>query len=151
VWAAGARAAEWSTIRPGESTQNDVRAMFGAPTKTANPKVEGYDTTQWIYEGSQAPKGMTKAVIDFGLLTPQGYRPGVVRQMLLEPRRGTFRLATIVQGWGEPDSSGVENGVKVLSYRSGLFVYFDKEGLIAERMYFTPPLPPAAGGAPPRR
>jgi hypothetical protein len=94
---------------------------------------------------------MTRATVDFGLLTPQGYRADVVRQMFLEPRRGTFPLKTIVQGWGEPDNAGVENGVKVLRYRSGLFVYFDKDGQVAERMYFTPPLPPAGAAPPPKR
>lgn len=146
-----AEAAEWDTIRPGESTQSAVRAQFGEATKVSSRKLEGYDTAQWIYEGDQAPKGMTRVTIDFGILTPRGYRADLVRQMLLEPRRGIFTRPTVVAGWGEPDVADVEGEAKVFRYRAGLFVYFDKEGRIAERMYFTPPQRPGEAGAPPRR
>jgi len=137
-----AHAAEWDAVRPGESTQSTVRAQFGQATKVSSQKLEGYDTVQWVYEGDQAPKGMIRVTIDFGLLTPQGYRPDFVRQMILEPRRGIFTRNTVVAGWGRPDVADVEGDAKVFRYRSGLFVYFDREGWIAERMYFTPPQPP---------
>ncbi|MBM4440260.1 MAG: hypothetical protein FJ027_07555 [Candidatus Rokubacteria bacterium] len=136
-----AEAAEWQTVRPGVSGQNDVRTQFGAPTRIASQKVEGYDSPQWVYEGAQAPRGMVRVVVDFGMLTPQGYRVDVVRLMTLEPRPGIFTRKTVTEGWGEPDASDVEGDKKVLRYRSGLFVYFDKEGWVAERMYFTPPQP----------
>ncbi len=146
-----ARAAEWRTIRPGESTQGAVREQFGQPTKVTSQKVEGYDTAQWIYEEPQAPAGTVRMVIDFGLLTAQGYRADVVREMMVEPRRGVFTRTEVVEGWGEPDVADVEGDAKVLRYRSGLFVYFDKEGWIAQKMYFTPPQPAAPAQVQPRR
>src|SRR5687768_13307443 len=103
VAVAGAEAAEWDAIRPGDSTQSAVRTQLGGATKVTSQKVEGYDTVQWIYEGSQAPRGMTRVTVDFGLLTPQGYRPDVVRQMILDPKPGVFTRTTVLSGWGEPD------------------------------------------------
>jgi hypothetical protein len=144
-------AAEWAGVRPGVSTQDVVRTQFGPPTKQASQKVEGYDSVQWLYEGDQAPRGMVRVTVDFGMLTPQGYRADLVRQMMLEPRPGVFTLTTVVAGWGEPDVADVEGGKKVLRYRAGLFVYFDKDGWRAERMYFTPTQRPVEGGAPPKR
>jgi hypothetical protein len=149
--AAVAHAAEWDAIRAGESTQSAVRTQLGQATKVASMKVEGYDTVQWIYEGPQAPRGMTRVTIDFGLLTPQGYRPDVVRQMILVPKPGVFTRKTILDGWGQPDVAAVEGDKKVAAYRSGLFVYFDKDGQVVERMYFTPPQPLGQGAPPPRR
>ena len=151
VTVAGAQAAEWDAIRPGESTQAAVRTQLGGATKVTSQKVEGYDTVQWLYEGAQAPRGMIRATIDFGLLTPQGYRADVVRQMTLEPKAGVFKRSAVLAGWGEPQVVGEEGGKKVAGWSSGLFVYFDKTGEIAERMYFTPPQPLGGGGAPPRR
>jgi hypothetical protein len=148
--APAASGAEWFSVRPGASTQDVVRTQFGPPTKQASQKVEGYDSVQWLYEGNQAPRGMVRATVDFGILTPQGYRADIVRQMMLEPRPGVFTRNTVVAGWGEPDAADVEGGKKVLFYRSGLLVYFDKDGWRAERMYFTPPQPPAGGVPPPR-
>jgi len=150
VFTAPVSAAEWQTIRAGESTQAQARTQFGAATKTTSQKVEGYDSVQWLYEGGQAPKGVRRLTIDFGILTPQGYRPDVVRQMLVEPAPGVFVRPTVLAGWGEPDGVATEGEAKVMSYRSGLFVYFDKDGWNVERMYFTPPQP-ATTGAPPRR
>jgi hypothetical protein len=131
-----AYAADWGGVRPGESVQNDVRKQFGPPTKVSSQKLEGYDTVQWRYEGEQAPRGMVRVTVDFGLLTPKGYRPDVVRSMLLEPRPGVFTRNTIVSGWGVPDGSDKEGNIPVFKYRTGLFVYFDKEGWLAEKMYF---------------
>ena len=148
----GTVAAEtWDSIRPGESTQAAVLTQFGEPSKRTMVKIEGYDSAQWVYDEKQAPKGMARVTVDFGILTPQGYRPELVRQMLVEPRPGIFTRATVVAGWGEPDVVGTEGEAKVLGYRSGLFVYFDKEGWNAERMYFTPPQPSVQGGAQPQR
>ena len=149
--AQAAAAAEWDNIRPGESTQATVRTQFGGPTKVVSQKIEGYDSVQWIYEGDQAPRGMKRTTVDFGLLTPQGYRADVVRMMHLEPRPGIFTRATVLAGWGEPDvAETAQDGTKRLLYRSGLWVDFDKEGWNAERMYFTPPQP-AEAATPPRR
>ena len=146
-----AHAAEWDTIRPGASTQEAVRAHLGQPTKVTSAKVEGYDTTEWLYEGPNAPKGATRLVINFGLLTPQGYRADVVRLIRLEPRRGVFPRNTVVMGWGPPQGVGKEKEADVFFYDSGLLVYFDKEGRMAETMIFTPPQRPGAAGAPPPR
>jgi hypothetical protein len=131
-----ASAAEWASIRPGDSVQNDVRRQFGQPTKVSSQKVDGYDTTQWRYEGEQAPRGIVRVTVDFGLLTPAGYRPEVVRSMLLEPKPGVFNRTMVLGCWGRPDGIDKENGVDVFKYRSGLLVYFDKAGWIAEKMYF---------------
>jgi len=139
AWASAAEAAEWQAIRPGETVQSAMRTQFGSPTRMLSQKVEGYDSPQWVYEREQAPKGMTRVIIDFGVLTPQGYRADVVRLMTLEPHKGVFTRRAIVDGWGEPDSADVEGDKKVIRYLSGLFVYFDTAGWMAEKMYFTPP------------
>jgi len=144
-------AAEWDTVRPGESTQAVVRTQFGEPTKIASQKVEGYDTAQWLYEGAQAPRGMIRATLDFGLLTPQGYRADIVRVMRLEPRPGIFPRETVLDGWGTPERHAREKDADVFFYESGLLVYFDKDGRYAQTMIFTPPQPPAQGAAPPTR
>ncbi|MGH7302891.1 MAG: hypothetical protein ACRELZ_06345, partial [Candidatus Rokuibacteriota bacterium] len=68
--AAGAAAAEWGQIKPGATTQPEVRSRYGAPTRETPQKIEGYDSLQWTYEGPQAPSGIARMVIDFGLLTP---------------------------------------------------------------------------------
>lgn len=151
VGAGGASAAEWDTLSPGESTQAAARERFGDPTKVASQKVDGYDSAQWLYEGDQAPKGMIRAILDFGILTPQGYRADVLRVMRLEPRPQIFTRTTILAGWGAPQRLGKEKDADVFFYESGLLVYFDKDGWLAQVMIFTPPQRPAAGGAPPPR
>jgi hypothetical protein len=140
-----AHAAEWDTIRPGETTQAAVRAHLGEPTSFASQKVEGYDTTQWIYESAQAPRGVVKLTIEFGLLTPQGYKADIVRVVTLRPRPGVFTRQTVVDGWGEPQAAKTENEVPLLLYESGLIASFDKEGWLVTLLVFTPPqkLPPA--------
>ena len=86
--AAPATAADWGQIKPGASTQAAVRSRYGAPTRETPQKVEGYDTVQWLYEGPQAPVGMTRMTVDFGLLTPSGYRKDVVRRSGRAQARG---------------------------------------------------------------
>ena len=141
VLAGVAQAAEWQTIRPGESTQDDVRAQFGPPTRVTSQKVEGYDTAQWLYEGAQAPRGIVKVTVDFGLLTPQGYKANVVRSMQVDPKPGVFTRETVLAGWGEPEGAKTENGVPSILYHSGLIVFFDKGGNVATTLIFTPPQP----------
>jgi hypothetical protein len=126
------------------AVQNDVRRQFGQPTRVTSQKLEGYDTAQWLYEGEQAPRGMLKVTVDFGLLTPQGYKADVVRSMLLEPRPGIFNRETILSGWGTPDAVDKEGTTPVFKYLGGLFVYFDKEGWLAQRLFFVHMSPPAA-------
>jgi hypothetical protein len=137
--AGAASAAEWQTIRPGESTQEAVRVQFGQATKVTSQKIEGYDSPQWSYEGAQAPRGIAKMTIDFGLLTPQGYKADVVRVMQVQPTPGTFTRATVLAGWGEPQAVRTDGGVPAVLYVSGLIVTFDKDGWLATLMIFTPP------------
>ena len=146
-----AEAAEWHAIRPGESTQDDVRAQLGQPTRVASQKVEGYDTAQWLYEGAQAPRGSVKVTIEFGILTPQGYKANVVRAIHLAPRPGIFTRQIVLAGWGEPEGAMTEQGQPSILYRSGLVVTFDKDGEIATMLTFTPPQVPAQTPAVPRR
>jgi hypothetical protein len=148
--ALGAFAAEWSTIVPGVSTMEAVRARFGAATKTSMQKQEGYDAAEWLYEGAAAPVGFSKLVVEFGLLTPLGYRADVVRDFTLSPKRGIFTRDTVIGGWGIPDRVGRENDADVFLYQNGLVVYFAKDGWEAQLMVFTPPQPPIAEPARPR-
>ena len=149
--AAVAHAAEWNAIRPGVSTQDDVRTQFGQPTRVTSQKVEGYDTGQWLYEGAQAPRGATKLTVDFGILTPQGYKAQVVRVMSLQPKPGIFTRQAVLTAWGQPDGTKTENGVPSVLYEAGLIVTFDKEGNDATNLIFTPPQQPPRAPASPRR
>jgi len=130
--------AEWGTIIAGTSTKESVTARYGQPTKNTTQKVEGYATTEWIYEGRQAPPGMRRLVIDFGLLTPSGYRPELVRLFKLEPKPGVFTRDVIVSGWGEPARVGREGDLEVFFYEEGLLVHFESNGDDAKLMTFTP-------------
>lgn len=150
LFACVAHAAEWAGVEPGESTQETVRVQFGAPSKVSSQKVEGYDSPQWIYEGAQAPRGMTRVTLDFGLLTPQGYRADIVRVMRLDPRPGVFTRNTVIAGWGLPQGVSKEKDAEVFFYEVGLLVYFDKENWVAQTMFFTPRQPHVEGGATPK-
>jgi len=134
-----AAAAEWGGIAPGTTSMATVRARHGTATRTSTGKVEGYDTVQWVYEGAQAPVGMKRMVVDFGLLLPAGYRADVVRTFRLEPKPGIFPRNMVVQGWGAPTAMREEAGALVFFYREGLFVYFDGEGRDAHTLMFTVP------------
>ena len=101
-----AEGADWGTIEPGKSTMDNVRARFGAPTRTTTQKTDGYDTAQWLYEGAQAPTGARRLTVDFGILTPQGYRADVVRLMRLEAKPGIFNRTLVLNGWGAPERFG---------------------------------------------
>jgi len=143
-----AAAAEWGGITPGLSTRESVRERYGTPSREARKTQEGYETIQWVYEGARAPVGMKRMVVDFGLLAPQGYRPTVVRSMMLEPKPGVFRRGIVIDGWGTPDRIGTEQEQEVFYYASGLVVYFAKGGADAVTMLFTIPQtePPKPAG-----
>ena len=132
-------ASEWGLITPGTSTTATVKAQYGDPTRISPGKLEGYDTVQWLYEGPQAPVGMSRMTIDFGLLTESGYRADVVRTFRLEPKPGIFTRETIVMGWGPPARAGRQDDVPVFFYEEGLIVFFDAEGWLAESMLFAMP------------
>ena len=144
-----ARAAGWSTIEPGVSSLEDVRGRFGAPSRESQRKVEGYDTTEWVYEGARAPSGITRMTVEFGLLTPQGYKANAVRALRLEPKPLIFGRNTIVDGWGVPERMAEQGDRDVFLYESGLIVTFDKDGVSAANMVFMVPQKLAPGGAAP--
>jgi len=137
-----AGAAEWGGIIPGTTTMEQVRARYGGPTKTSTQKSEGYDTAQWIYEAGQAPAGILRMTVDFGLLSGGTFRGNVVRSFRLEPRPGIFTRRMIVMGWGEPSHVSPRGQMPPsFLYQSGLLVTFDKDARVAETMLFTPPQP----------
>ncbi len=138
-----ARAAEWDTIAPGTTTTDTARAQLGDPTRTAALKIEGYDASQWVYEGDRAPRGARKLELEFGLLTESGYKRDVLRLFRLDPTPGVFTRETILLGWGFPTRVGKDGDTPVFYYDEGLVVFFDKDGWIAQRMIFTPHQPQA--------
>ncbi len=142
-------AAEWGNIEPGVTTLEQVRGRYGEPSKETSAKVESYDTRQWIYEGSRAPEGLVRMTVDYGLLTPNGYQPSVVRLLKLEPKPFIFGRNTVIDGWGLPDNVSTRDGFDTFFYQVGLFVIFDKEGKSAETMIFSIPQPePSTKSAP---
>jgi hypothetical protein len=143
-----ASAGEFGNIEPGVTTMEQVRDLYGPPSKEIPGKVEGYDTMQWVYERSLAPEGLVRMIVDFGMLTPAGYKPKVTRLLTLEPKPRIFEKKTIIDGWGLPDGEGSRDGVLTFFYREGLLVLFDKEGENAERMIFSI-AQPKSGLAPP--
>lgn len=146
-----AAAAEWGAIEPGLTTTDQVRARYGAPSKETRAKAEGYDTVQWVYEGARAPAGISRMTVDYGLLTPQGYKPTVVRVFRLEPKPKIFGRNTVIQAFGVPDGIGKQNEQDVFFYKSGLLVNFDQQGDEAATLTFTPPQPDAPPAAAPKR
>jgi len=132
---------EWGTIVPATSTTESVRAQFGGPTRAETQKVEGYDTTVWVYEGAQAPTGMNRMVVEFGLLQSDGFKRDLVRSFRLEPNAGVFTRDTIITGWGRPTGFSKEGGSDAFFYEDGLVVIFDKDAWSAVSMVFTPPQP----------
>lgn len=134
-------AADWGGISPGASTMGAVFGRYGAPSRESHEKLEGYDTTRWIYDGAKAPPGVKRLAIDFGLLTPSGYRADLVRYFELDPKPQVFDRGTIIQGWGPPDRVGEEEGRKLFFYKAGLVVYLDATEENAVSMYFTLPQP----------
>jgi hypothetical protein len=140
-----ATAGDWGGIVPAETTMAAVRAKYGAPTRTRKEVVQGYDTAQWIYDGAQAPRGIRRMTVDFGLLGPDGYKADVVRSLRLEPTAGAFNKELVLAGWGIPTGISKDKGVESYYYREGLFVYFKPGGFEVDFMLFTPPQPPDAG------
>ena len=140
-----APASEWGTIIPATSTMESVRAQYGGPTKTETQKTDNYDTTTWLYEGAQAPVGLLRMVVDFGILQAGGYRRDVVRSFRIEPKPGVFHRKIVLAGWGPPERAGTQGETEVFYYAEGLVVMFDKDGLDARTLVFTPPQPTEPG------
>jgi hypothetical protein len=141
---APAAASEWGGMLPGVTTIAEVRARYGAPTKETPRKVEGYDTVQWLYDGPQAPTGLYRMTVEFGLLTPEGYKATVVRVFQIEPKPLIFERGIVLDGWGIPDLSGRQGEREVFIYEAGLVVTFDRDGVSATSMIFTIPKPAQA-------
>jgi hypothetical protein len=146
-----AAAEEWGAIEPGATTVDEVRARYGAPSKETRGKADNYDTLQWVYEDTRAPGGINRMTVDYGLLTPKGYQPTVVRVFRLEPKSKIFGRSTVIHAWGVPDAITEHNGMDVFFYKTGLLVNFDKEGEEATLLTFTPPQTAAGGPAAPTR
>jgi len=144
-------AEEWGAIEPGVTTTDQVRARYGAPSKETRGKADGYDTLQWVYEDARAPGGIQKMTVEYGLLTPQGFKPTLVRVLRLEPKPRVFGRITVVQAWGVPDGDTKQNETEVFFYKTGLIVNFDKEGEQATLLTFTPPQPDTPPAAAPKR
>jgi hypothetical protein len=155
---APASALDWGGIEPGVTTIEQVRALYGGPSKESRAKVESYDTIHWVYEGARVPAGIQRMTVDYGLLTPQGYKQTVVRVLRLEPKPKIFGRNTVVQGFGVPDGISEREGQDTYFYKVGLVVTFDKEGNEAVLLNFMLPQPdapaarpaPASPGAPKR-
>jgi hypothetical protein len=143
-------AAQWGGIEPGESTMAVVRGFRGSPTRTATQKVEGYDTAEWTYDEAKSPAGIRRMTVEFGLMTPAGYRPDLVRALKLEPKPGVFDRNWITTGWGPPDGVGKDGDNEFFFYKEGLFVYFGPGSEAVASMVFTPPQLPPGEAAPPR-
>ena len=143
-------AEQWGGIEPGESTMAVVKSLRGTPTRTAKQKLDGYDTEEWVYEDAKAPGGIRRLTVDFGLVTPSGYRPDLVRSLKLDPKPGAFDKESITTGWGAPAGVGKDGEVDFFFYKEGLFVYFAKDGHGVATMTFTPPQPPPPGTPLPR-
>lgn len=147
----GLPAEEWGGIEPGRTTVDQVRTRYGAPSKETRAKEQGYDTMQWVFEGERAPGGIQRMTVDFGLLSPQGFQPTVVRAFRLEPKPKVFGKNTVAQAWGPPDAIAMQNEQETFFYRSGLVAIFTKDGDDTVLMTFTPPqpdAPPPPGSAP---
>jgi hypothetical protein len=154
-----ALAGQWGNIEPGVTTLEQVRDLYGRPSREMTARVEGYDTRQWIYERSQAPEGLVRLTVDFGLLVQGAYQPSVVRLVTLDPKPLIFTRKTVIDGWGLPDREGIMEGLPTLIYQEGVFAMFPKDGESAARLIFSIPqpappgktAPPAAPATPPKR
>ncbi len=137
-----AAASEWGGIEPGVTSVEQVRERYGPPSKETRGKVEGYDTVQWLYEGANAPAGMSKMTVDFGLLIQSAYKPSIVRLLTLEPKPAIFGKGTVVLGWGIPDGlADNPDGTVSMFWKDGLIVTLDKQSENAVLMIFSLPQP----------
>ena len=89
-------------------------------------------------------------IVDFGLLSPAGYRKEVVRTFRLEPKHDIFNRKLVVDGWGPPSRIGKDGDLEFLLYEEGLLVYFGKDAQEVTLMIFTvrQKLPPATAPPP---
>lgn len=142
---APAVAAGWGSIEPGVTTQERVRDIYGPPTREVSKKIEGYDTTEWLYETARAPRGLVRMSVEFGFLATDVFKPTVVRTLRLEPKPMIFGRDTVVDGWGVPDRIAQQGAHDVFLYEAGLIVTFDVQGVSATTMLFLVPQKLPAG------
>jgi hypothetical protein len=144
--ASPARAASWGGITPGETTRTELLAHYGPPTQERSVVEEGHTVPELTYAGSQAPPGLVRMVVSFGLIRSGQLDPDLVRALTIYPEARVFTAAQIAIGWGTPEAIGADEQTKrsVIRYESkGLFVVMDPTGSWAEMMLFAP-VPPAA-------
>jgi hypothetical protein len=141
VWASVASGASWGGIVPGETGRAEVMDRYGEPSEESRSKIGQHESTAWTYEGTRAPTGLIRMVVEFGILKDGKYAPDVVRTFRIEPKPGVFERRHVVLGWGTPDRGGMQDGVPVLIYKSGLTVYFDQDIINAISLWFTVPQP----------
>jgi hypothetical protein len=141
-----AAAIGWGGIEPAVTSLEQVRERWGPPTKETRARDEGHETIQWVYEGTGAPEGLNRMIVDFGLRRSDGYKPHLVRSLKLEPKPMIFGRNTVVEAFGAPDRVGIQDDLPLIVYNTGLFVYFDREGQTAVLLLFTPPLPVRGSG-----
>ena len=137
--ARSAVASEWGLLVPAQTTQTLVTGSYGAPTRTETVRMDGRDVQEWIYEGNQAPAGMRRLTIDFGVAAADGFHPEVIRQFTLEPNPAIFTMAMVVYGWGQPTRVGRRGETDWFFYQDGLVVYFNGGEPNAVMMVFSPP------------
>ena len=141
-------AESWGGLTPGETVRAGVEALYGRPSRERSLIEEGRTVAEWTFTGAQAPRGLERMVISFGLMAGGVFVPDVVRAVTLYPKPHVFALRVILGGWGSPDAIGTEeaSGRPTFHYRSrGLLIILDKTGSWAELLLFGPRLP--AGGS----
>jgi len=144
AWAVLAGAAGWGGITPGQTLRREVEARYGKPSRERTVAEEGRSTAEWTYTGDQAPRGIDRMVVNFGLLKGGLFQPDVVRSLTLHTRRGVFPMKMIADGWGKPDAIGTDEQTGRPAFRydaKGLLVILDKTGAWAEMMVFAPERP----------
>jgi hypothetical protein len=124
---------------PGTTTLENVRSYYGPPARATTSKLDGYDSTQWVYDGPRAPTGMKRMVVDFGLVASGQYRRELVRALTLEPKPHIFNVDVVLEGWGVPQRESPKGQPIAFFYDSGLLVNFADDGRTVTTMIFTPP------------
>jgi hypothetical protein len=138
--AGAATAASWGGITPGETTRQQVEAVYGRPTRDRTEVVESRTVPEWTYTGDRMPPGVVRMVLNFGFIRDGAFTPDIVRSITLYTEPRAFTLLALTSGWGEPIAEGIESqtGRRILRYGSGLLAFVDKTGLGAEVMLFAP-------------
>ncbi len=134
-------AASWGGLTPGETTQAGVQTLYGKPSRERALVEEGRTVAEWTYAGPQAPSGLERMVVSFGLMVGGRFVPDMVRSVALYPKAHVFPLGAIANGWGRPDAVGTEeaSGRPSFHYNTlGLLIILDRTGQWAEFMLFGP-------------